>query len=198
MMKLFSRACAAMMLLFAVSACALTEDVVDLNYAPTQEQIDIGANGKQIGLSVQDIRGEYKGRIGAKTNGFGAELADIKSSVPVRDVLYNAMVDELKARGIAVQDGLPSEINIDITALHNNYQVGMFSSTARGITAFTVKVTDEAGKTLYDGAVSEVYEEGGVMIMGGANAAKSVTGALTKAMKTLFEDEKFVQALIQS
>lgn len=198
MSNLLKRVAVVFLLAFSVSACALTEDIVDLNYDPMKDPASIGADNKGFNLQVADERGEYKGRIGAKVNGFGAEMADIKSTVPVREVLFNAIKTEMEARGLVVSADAASNVDIIITALHNNFQVGAFSGTARGITAFTVAVKNTAGDTLYEGAVSEVNLYDGIQLASGENAGIAIEGALQKAVAALFNDPKFIAALVSA
>ena len=198
MSNLIKRIAVVFLLAFSVSACALTEDIVELKYDPMENAKSIGADSKSFNLTVVDERGEYKGRIGAKVNGFGAEMADIKSSVPVREVLFNAIRTEMEARKLDISEEAASNIDIIITALHNNFQVGVFSGTARGITAFTVGVKNTAGDMLYEGAVSEVHLYDGIQLASGENAGIAIEGALKKAVAALFNDPKFVAALVSA
>lgn len=183
-------------LLFLVSACALSEDIVDLNYQSTTTPQSLGIDGKQFILTVDDTRVQYFGRIGAKINGFGTEMADIKSTVPVHEVLFLAIEEELAARSIALSRNSSSVIAIEITALHNNFQTGGFSGSARGITTFVVNVRNGTGASLYDGVISEVFVEEGIQIASGENAALAIEGALSQAIQKLFDDPAFLNALV--
>lgn len=191
----FLRGLSIILLMFLVSACALSEDIVDLNYQSTTTPQSLGIDGKQFVLTVDDLRTEYFGRIGAKINGFGTEMADIKSTVPVHEVLFLAIEEELAARNIALSSNSSSVIAIEITALHNNFQTGAFSGSARGITTFVVNVSNGADTSLYNGVVSEVFVEEGLQIASGENAALAIEGALSKAIQTLFDDPAFLAAL---
>jgi hypothetical protein len=192
------RAGLACLALLAVSACALTEQVVPVDYTPSASAEPIATETKAVKLIVEDDRGIYRGQIGAKVNGFGQEMAAIRSSVPVRDIVANAFVEELRLRNMTVDDNLVQAVNVSITAMHNNYQVGLFSGEARGIVAFTVRVTGADGGSLYETAISEVEEIPGIMVFAGENAAKSVGAALDAAMKSLFNDPGFLAALAKT
>jgi uncharacterized lipoprotein len=178
-----------------VSACALSEDIVPVNYAAPKEAAPIAAAGKTFKLDVVDNRGVYRGQIGAKVNGWGQEMAAIRSTVPVRDIVRNALIDELKLRKIAVDDAQVRAIDISITAMHNNFQTGFASGSARGIVTFTVKVVATDGSSRFNATVSEIHEETGIQIASGENAAKAVEGALAKAMKALFDNRDFIAVL---
>ncbi len=192
----FVRAVTPLFALLFLGACAFTEDVVDLSYAPEAPAQSIGVDGKQFSVNVEDVRGEYLGTIGAKVNGFGVETADIKSSVPVSDILKSAFAEELASRKLVIDEAANLKLNVAITAMHNNFQVGAFTGSARGITAFTVKLSDANGAIVYEGAVSEVHVEEGIMLATGDNAAIAVEGSMRNAMKALFTDQAFIDALV--
>ncbi len=180
---------------FLLSACALTEDIVDLKYDPMKDVQQLDSAGKQFQIAVEDARAEHQGRIGAKINGFGVEMADIRSSVPVQEYVTQALTDELIQRGLVIEGVADRRIELAITALHNNFQSGAFTGTARGIAAFTVKVLGSAGAVLFDGAVTEVHVVEDIVLASGENAGEAVEGALKKALISLFSNDGFVAAL---
>ena len=196
--KVFARLCCACLAAGLLSACALTEDVVPVNYTASSDAVPITEKAKTIKLEVADNRGVYRGQIGAKVNGFGEEMAAIRSTVPVRAIVKKAIADELKARNILVDNRLVRGLRVSITAMHNNFKFGFASGSARGIVAFTVTVIRSDGTQRFVGTISEIHEQPEVMIASGENAAKSVESALAKAMKKLFENREFISALVQA
>ena len=52
------------------------------------------------------------------------------------------------------------------------------------------------GSLLYSRNVAEVFVIEDVAIASGENAAPAVEGALSKTIKTLFEDQEFINALV--
>jgi len=196
MRNLLTRGLFLLAALFALSACALTEDIVEVNYVSETSPQSLGVDDKQVRLSVDDLRGEYYGTIGAKVNGYGTELGAIIPTVPVRDIVYQAIEQELKARGIVLSENSGSVVTIEITALHNNFQVGGFTGSARGITAMNVSVANSSGTTLYDRNIAKLHVVEDIMLATGVNAVPAVEGALSKAVKSLFEDQDFVDALV--
>lgn len=198
MINPIKKAAWACLAVFALGACALTEDVVPVNYAVQTPNQSIGADGKAFKIEVADNRGVYRGQIGAKVNGWGQEMAAIRSTVPVQEIVRNALADELKARHITVDDKQARRLEVSITAMHNNFKVGFASGTARGITALTVNVVSADGVSRYSGTVSEIYEETDIVLATGENAAKAVAGALAKAIKALFDKPEFVAALVEA
>ncbi len=182
----------------SLGACAITEDIVPVTFKGTETSVSIGADGKAFELAITDRRGKYRGRIGAKINGFGAEMADIKSTIPVPEIVQDAFIKELTARKLLISDTIGRKIDVSITAFHNNFEVGAFSGKARGIVAFTVKLTDANGDTAFEDAISKVHIIDGVMLATGENAAASVSEALNAAMSDLFKNQEFIDALVRS
>lgn len=196
-MKKVVRIFAALGLMASMSACALQEDIVDVNYAPISEEMSIGADGKSFALLVEDARGKYKGRIGNKVNGFGQEMAEIKSTVPVQEIVNKAFTDELKARKLVIEPTVMRNVKVTITALHNQFKVGFASGEAHGITSFRIAVLRD-DEVLFEEVVSEVHVEEGIMIASGENAAKAIEASLVKAMKSLFSNDDFLAALVEA
>lgn len=197
-MRSLRRIMTIMMMTVALGACAISEDIVPVSFQATESVVSIGADGKVFKLSVSDKRGKYKGRIGAKINGFGSEMADIKSTVTVPLIVQDAFTKELEARKLTVHTNDGRALEVSITAFHNNFEVGMMSGKARGIVAFTVKITNAAGATIFDEAISKVNVLEGIMLASGENAAKAVEGALATAMEALFQNKAFLDALRQA
>ena len=181
--------------MITLNACALSVDTVPVPYQEPTAKISIGADGKAFQVNVLDLRTKYKGRIGAKVNGFGAEMADIKSTVPVRDIVANAIQSELQARNIVVGASDPKSVDAEITAFHNNFKIGLVSGSARAIVTMGVKVKNASGTILYDNTVSEVNELPGILLASGENAAQSLEAALKLSMDKLFSDTEFLKAL---
>ena len=179
----------------ALDACAPTEEIVPVGYTPTATARPVTPEGKAFRLQVADDRGIYRYAIGARIGAYGQETTAIRPSVPVRDIVENAMVEELKRRGISIDDTLARTIDVSITAMHNNFTAGFFSSSARGIVAMTVVVTDGAGASGFDKAYSESHEPVEVFLSPGEVAARAVGGALAKTMNALFADPAFLAAL---
>ncbi|MEQ9491235.1 MAG: YajG family lipoprotein [Alphaproteobacteria bacterium] len=185
-------------LLCFLNACALSEDIVELEYTSTTQPQSLGIDGKPFSLIVDDVRVEYAGTIGNKINGYGAEMAAIRPTVPVRAVVFQAIEKELAARNIPVSLEAASKIVIEITALHNNFQSGGWTGTARGITTLTTLVRNTNDDVLYNNTVSAVHVEEEVMVASGSNAARAVQGAMAKAIKAMFDDPAFIEALVSA
>lgn len=179
----------------SMSACALTVDTVEVPYQEPTSKISVGADGKAFQVSVLDLRAKYKGRIGAKINGFGTEMADIKSTLPVRDIVSNALKSELKARNITISDQDAKSVEAEVVAFHNNFKFGVITGEARAIITINMKVKNGSGTIIYVGNVTEVNQMTGILAATGENAALALEGALQRTMRSLFNDSDFVKAL---
>jgi len=181
-----------------LNACATEEDVVKLLYTPSETATPIVEDSKTIKLEVADNRGVYRGQIGAKVNGYGEEMAAIRTTVPIREIVRNAFAEELKRRNIMVDERQHRTLEVSITALHNNFQVGFLSGSARGIAVFRVRVIGADGVTRYDQLTSQLHEVEEVALALGEPASQSVGAALDEAMDRLFDDPDFQSALVKS
>src|SRR5579859_4263733 len=105
------RFAAAIILCGLVSGCAFSEVTVDVPYkAGPAERI---ANPGPVTLSVIDGRTEDRTRISTKTNGYGMEGGAIHSSRSVPDLVEEAVVTEMKTRGLSVAaSGVPVSVTI--------------------------------------------------------------------------------------
>ncbi len=195
MFAVLKKVAASLVVFSFLGGCALTVDTVDVPFERTMQIVPIEAAGSEVALQVVDLRTKYKGRIGAKINGFGTEMADIKSTVPVRDIVANAFQAELEARQISLNDGGPKKVDVDITAFHNSFKFGLVSGEARAIVTFRVGVTNATGVEVFSRTVSEIEARDGIMVATGENAAISLKVALKKAMDSIFENQEFLSAL---
>ena len=172
--------------------------MVPIKYTAAGTSAPSSAEGKAFTLKVTDNRGVYRGQIGAKVNGFGQEMAAIRSERPVSEIIYDALQSELKLRNIVIDDRQARSVVVSITAMHNNFKIGFASGTARGIVTLVVKVVGADGGGLFDGVISEINEVENIMLATGPNAAAAVEGALSKAIRSLFDNPKFIEALVKA
>ncbi|MDE1148434.1 MAG: YajG family lipoprotein [Azospirillaceae bacterium] len=174
-----------------LGGCALSEDVATIKYAPTQAEAVAGA--KPVGLTVVDGRTADRNRISAKINGFGTEMAAIRSDKDVPSVVKDALTAEFEERGFHVEaHGLA--VTVTINQFYNQYGAGLMSGTANGDVNLTVAVADAGGASLfsqaYDGTVKNT-----IMMANGSNAAESLVGAMNDAVKKMFADPAFVATI---
>ena len=93
-------------LLLFVTGCALTEEKIELGYAPKAGTARIeGAEKVSVSVTVADMRTDKSNKVSAKKNGFGMEMGAIFASENVTATLEKAFSAELKARGFSVGAG---------------------------------------------------------------------------------------------
>src|SRR5262245_49162144 len=139
---------------FMMSACALTEDTVSLQYRSMNAVAAVpGANTVGINVSVVDARSDHRDRVSVKKNGYGMEMAAIRSDRDPTAVVKEAIETELKARGFRVGEG-NGQAKIDLIAFYNDFKVGFFSGDAVADVTFNVQVVGAGGNILYSKPVS--------------------------------------------
>jgi len=192
-MKLWIKIAGACFSAFALSACAV-QDVQPVNYTASITAAPVSEAGKAFKLEIADNRGVYRGRIGAFYDGWGNDTDPIRSTIPVRDIVRNALLAELKARNVSATDTATSILEVSITAMQNNFDVALDGTSARGIAVFAVRVIGADGTVHFQSLVSKLHKVTKYSAIS-AMAAQAVEGALAAALKSLFEDQAFIDAL---
>jgi len=174
-----------------VSGCALTEDVVDISFSPTPAATErAGAKDILVKVIPNDRRIAYQDRVSSKKNGYGMEMAAIKPSRPVPEIVRTALETGLAAQGYQVHvDG--RDILVDVVKLYSNYQVGFFSADAQGEIILHLSVPGTEFSRTYPAN----FTEPNIVIMGGAGAQAALNGALAHIVSTIMADEQFHAAL---
>jgi uncharacterized lipoprotein YajG len=188
------RSFASVAMLALLSGCAFTEDSVDIKYIPTTASAM--ADAKPIGLTVIDGRLSDRNRISAKENGYGMEMAPIRSKADITDVVKAALKTEFEERGFHI-DGGGRAVSVTITRFYNQFSVGLVSGSAAGEVDLTVTVSDEAGKQLYSTTYGGASKNS-VLMADGSNAAASIAAALKDASIKMFADPAFVAAITKT
>jgi uncharacterized lipoprotein len=175
----------------ALAGCATTEDTVQINYTPTSATRV--ANAQPVALTVVDGRTTDRSRISTKINGYGMEMAAIRSAQDVPEVVRQAAVKEFDQRGFAVEaSGLG--VTLTVNRLYNQYSTGLISGTAAGNADLAVAVIDKGGAKVFENSYSGVSKTN-IALANGSNAADSVAIALNDAFHKMFGDEAFIASL---
>ena len=66
-----------------LTACATTEEIVPIPYAPAEAAAVPGAESIQVTVVAVDARTTHRQRISTKINGYGMEMAPIRSKEEV-------------------------------------------------------------------------------------------------------------------
>jgi len=174
-----------------LGGCAFTEDTVDIKYIPTQATAI--ADAKPVGLTIVDARTSDRGRISAKMNGYGMEMAAIRSKQDVTDIVNAALKTEFEARGFHVESS-GRAVTVTIIRFYNQFGTGFFAGSATGNVNLMVTVAGPGGTSLYAGAIDGASKMS-IQLANGSNAAESLANAIADAVKKLFADPAFVTAI---
>ncbi|MGR4864360.1 YajG family lipoprotein [Caulobacter sp. LARHSG274] len=176
-----------------VTACATTEETVSVGYAPAPASAVAGAEAIQVTVTAVDARTTNRARISTKINGYGMEMAPIRSKEEVADIVRDALSAEFKQHGYKLAAGGP-KVEAKVTTFYNQFGVGMWSGKANSEVNLTVAVTSPSGAQVYSRDLAGKASKT-VQMAGGKNAALSLSEALADDFKTLFADEAFTKAL---
>ena len=139
-MTVFCRLGSVVLVALCLSACALTEDTVNIQYHPmTAISAVPGAPSVVIAVAVLDARTEHRDRVSVKKNGYGMEMAAIRSDRDVPQIVKESIETELKARGFRVGDSA-AQAKVDLIAFYNDFKIGFFSGDAVAQVSFNVQV----------------------------------------------------------
>lgn len=179
----------------SLAACATTEDVVPVNYVATAASQVSGASAVQVNVVTSDARTTNRGRISTKLNGYGMEMAAIRSQGEVTDIVRGALESELKARGYGLGAGAGGpRVNAAVETFYADFDVGMLAGKAKGDVKLTASVAAPGGAERYRTTVTG-HAEKSVQLASGKNAAAALSEALADALRKLFGDQAFLQAL---
>jgi len=189
---MFTRLAAALVCALSVGGCALTEAQIDIPYK--------AAGGAQTGVGVtvitkaEDSRTADRNRVSAKINGFGMEMAAIRSKQEVTTILKSAVDFELKARGYTLQAGGTS-VTITVKRFFSAFKTGIFSGDALADVVFGVTVTQPDGGKAYEREITATGKAANIQLATGSNAAEALSDGLKNATAILFADPAFLTAL---
>jgi uncharacterized lipoprotein YajG len=191
------RAAVAVIAAGLLSACALSEDKVPVDYIPNTGVMPVGgAEAVSLTVTGLDRRAQYMDRIGTKKNGYGMEMARIVATNDVVEVVRGGVERELKAQGYAIgPSGL--SVTVELQNFYNNFRIGLVQGSAVADVALAIKVRNAAGSLVY----SQLYDATfsiDVMMASGTNAKESLQKALTLATKKIVEDRALQDALLSA
>lgn len=177
----------------SLSACATSEDVVPIPYTASSAVVVPAAASITVTVAATDARTENRARIGAQINGYGMEMAAIRSETEITEVVQNAIAAELRQRGYSVGD-TGARINASVETFYNSFKVGMLAGKSQADVTMTVTVTGRTGGEVYSRRLTGQAERS-VQLANGGNAATTLSQALAKALEDLMADPAFTAAL---
>jgi uncharacterized lipoprotein len=175
-----------------LGGCALTEDVVPIPYK-ARGGAQVG-DGLPVTVVASDARTTDRTRISNKVNGYGMEMAAIRATRNIEDIVREAFEEELRARGFRVAAGGPAA-SLSIVRFYSHFESGIFSAESVADVQMHVSVRGANGAQLFDKDVNVTGKETGIQIASGSNAAASLSDGMGRAFEALFSDPAFVTAI---
>lgn len=198
-MKLKFISVASCITLLTLSGCALTTDHIQLSYSQQQDISPVsGANSVTVSVQVNDQR-QDKSKVSSKKNGFGMEMAPILANEDVAITVRRAIEQELRSRGFQLSaEAALVQIEADLTRFYNDHKIGFFAGDAIADLNMSVIVKSKEGELLFSKQIAAQGIEPNTQLMSGENARLALNRALENGMKSLFEDQAFLSALVAS
>ena len=180
-----------------LSGCALTTEQIELNYTQQAGVAKVaGAENVSVNVQVADQRLD-KSKVSSKKNGFGMEMAPITAAEDVAVTVRKAIEKELQARGFQLgSDAALVKVAADVTRFYNDHKMGFFAGDAVADLNLSVSVKSKDGALLYAKQIVAQGKEANTQLATGNNARIALERALENGMKTLFEDQAFLSALL--
>ena len=185
--------------LASLSGCALTTEQIEINYTQQAGISKIaGADSVSVNVQVTDQRLD-KSKVSSKKNGYGMEMAPITAAEDVAVTVRKAIEKELQARGFQLgSDAALVKVAADVTRFYNDHKTGFFSGNAVADLNMSVTVKSKSGALLFSKQIVAQGKEANTQLATGNNARIALERALESGMKTLFEDQAFLSALLAS
>lgn len=198
-MHWISRSIAVTAMALAVSACALTEDTVTLNYVPPTSVANPiqGGAAVPVSVSVTDERTQDRDRVSVKKNGYGMEMAAIRSTNSPVDLIKSALEQEMAANGFKLGAGGPV-VQARLLRFFTDYKIGVFSGDAEADVSFMLEVKASDGSLVYSRPIQVHGVISGVQIANGSNAKNALELGLQNALTHVRADRAFFDALIKA
>lgn len=182
------------LVLFGLSACALTDETVTINYQPQDNTEKIGsAAGVSVAVRSIDARLSDRTKISAKINGYGTELGAYKADREVTVIVKEAVEKELETRGYNVAKG-SAVIEVAIKRFYTQFESG-FIPTATSQVIFDVQIKNKTEKTLYEQQFRSSAKNDIWVIASGVHVRETLERALVAAIGDMFDDKALRSAL---
>jgi uncharacterized lipoprotein len=187
----------------AAGGCALTEDHVKLSYRPRANAQRVNeASNVVVAVVVRDERrSDERDRVSCKKNGYGMEMAAIRSDTDVPGLVRTSVQSELGRRGFRASPGGVTVV-VELRRLYNDFKMGFFSGDALAEADLEVSVlapgARDGGPSLFQGRASGVGKNPNIQLTSGENAQAALEDALSEAIWRLFNNPRFVAAILQT
>lgn len=183
------------------AGCAAVPETQSLVYEPQEGTTLLpGASDAVVNVAIQDVR-EDKRRISNKRHNWGFDMASVYSEEPVEDVVKLAIENELEARGFKLGGAASTvSVNGNIVELYSNLHMysGFWSGKTVADSTIQIEILSKAGESIYLREISVNPEHTGVLYQSSYNLARPVEMAIEETLDVLFEDQTFINALLQT
>jgi uncharacterized lipoprotein YajG len=183
--------------------CALTEDHVRLSYRPRASAQRVNqAESVTVAVVVRDDRRDKeRDRVSCKKNGYGMEMAAIRSDTDVPGLVRASVESELTRRGFRAGAGGVTVV-VELRRLYNDFKTGFFSGDAIAEADLEVQVlapgVRDGGPSLYQGRAAGSGQNPNVQLSSGENAKVALEDALSEAVWRMFNNRRFVGAILEA
>jgi len=143
-----------------------------------------------------DARPQHRDRVATKKNGYGVELAKIKSTKGVIELVRSSVEGELRSKGYTIAPGgtvVTAEVLSFYSDFKPNFLVPVADSAAE--VSFNLKVTNANGGYVYGHTYSATGKATDVLVMTPGGARDALEHALTDVMQQLDRDQVLFSAL---
>jgi uncharacterized lipoprotein YajG len=192
------RVIAALAIGLLTGACALAPETIEVAAKPANSTSQEGA-GASVELRVVDGRSSYRDRVGTKKNGYGVELARIKSSRSPLDVVRDSVQQELQGKGFIV-GSRGVVVTIELLSFYSDFKPAFIIPTAESVAdvSFSLQVGPPGGPSTY----AHIYRGSGsstdAFVMTPGSARVALDQALGAAMVQVSDDSGLRAALVSA
>lgn len=158
------------------------------------------AQNVTVAVVVRDERRDKeRDRVSCKKNGYGMEMAAIRSENDVPGLVRSSIEGELARRGFRSGPGGVTVV-VEVRRLYNDFKTGFFSGDAAAEADLEVRVLGpgppQAAPLLFEGRAAGSGKNENIQLCSGDNAKPALEDALSEAIWRLFNDQRFVRALL--
>ena len=177
-----------------LAACnSLSEETVAIDYVPSSTPAAIpGAENVALSVVAADRRVQLKDRIGTKR---AVTTARILPANDVVELVRSAVEQQFKALGFAVATG-GLAVTVEVQNFYDDFHSGGALLISVANVAFTIKVKNSTGATLYSHFFDGTGRIDNVLDQSAANAKAALQKALADAVRQVAEDKALRSALL--
>ena len=180
---------AAAMLTLGLTGCASTQSI---NYTPQANVMNIaGASHVEVNVVTTDSRTDKS--LASIKSPIGINYGDVTSDESVDVIVGNALKQELKARGFAVNNNNDLIVTANVTKFSGGFHSGFFAAHAIANANITILVKKN-NNVIYTKSLQGENDDA-VQIFVGSKIKNSLEKALSNAITELFNDKDFIATL---